>query len=141
MAEPHNLRATYFRRVAGWGLACYWMAIFSLTHVPMPPKTLPLGSDKLAHSGMYFGLTFLLGVWISTTQRVTVRTLSVIWAVIAVYGVGDELLQIPVGRTADLHDWMADCAGGLLGIILFVLSRSCWKRFRFATDRPSPIDR
>ena len=35
-----------------------------------------------------------------------------------VYGVVDELLQTPVGRTADVKDWFADVAGAVIGIVV-----------------------
>ena len=46
-----------------------------------------------------------------------------IFAITAVYAVIDELLQIPVGRNADVYDALADGAGSLIGLATLFATR------------------
>ena len=70
------------------------------------------GMDKVLHFLAYGGLALLLGIW-----RGPERWMSS-FAIIAVYAVVDELLQIPVGRSCEVADgvadWLGATAGGLL---------------------------
>jgi VanZ family protein len=47
---------------------------------------------------------------------------------LAVYGALDELTQIPVGRYADVYDWLADCAGALAGVAAFAAVGAVYRR-------------
>ena len=107
-------------------VACYWVALFIGTHVPLDlDEDLPRGSDKLAHFAAYAGLAFQLGLLLAVTGPLKLRQYALVAAVTGVYGVLDELLQIPVGRTADVHDLLADWAGIGLGLaVLFILHRA-----------------
>lgn len=100
-------------------LALYWPLAFLLTHMPMDDVDewdLPL--DKIFHFGSFglisFLLTGALGLWRGWHWK-WVPTAIVI---AAVYGVIDELTQIPFGRQADVRDWIADVSGATLGAIL-----------------------
>ena len=106
-------------------LACYWVAMFAGTHVPLPPPVddLPDGSDKVFHFCGYAGLAFLLGALHVAAGSWRRRTPAFVLAVIAAYSVADELLQIPVGRTADLYDLLADWAGATLGLAALCVCR------------------
>ena len=64
---------------------------------------------------MYGGLAFLLAWRFHLAGRKGIALVVVVTLVIAVYGIVDELLQIPVGRNADIADWIAGlhgCCGG-----------------------------
>ena len=106
--DPRWLRA---RRLTLVGI---WIILATLTHIPVPASVPQIRySDKLVHLIAYFPLGLLL-------PSCHVRGLSLRWkcvAWIAVYGVLDELLQIPVGRTASLFDWLADLLGATLGAV------------------------
>lgn len=86
-----------------------------LTHVPVPQTSLEINHlDKLIHLLAYFPLGLLL-----PTCRV--RGCQGGWVcllVIGLYGILDELLQIPVGRTASVLDWAADLAGATMGYLV-----------------------
>ena len=47
------------------------------------------------------------------------RQLCAVWALIVLYGAVDEVTQIPVGRNANLSDWLADAAGATVGLAIF----------------------
>ena len=122
---PPNARMS---RWIGIALLGYWCMRFTATHIPIETPKLPQNSDKLVHIVMYGGLSCLLSGWLTARGRRGLRVLAVVLAVTAVYGVVDELLQIPVGRHADVNDWLADCAGSLLGLTAMIaLRRVCFR--------------
>lgn len=124
MHETDDRRIARFRRPLGWLLACYWAGLFALTHTPLPDiSVLPRHTDKVAHLVTYGGLAFLLTLWWSTHRTVGVRQLGKVLMVLAVYSVIDELLQIPVNRTADIYDVCADMVGVTIGLTAFLLTR------------------
>ena len=109
-----DLNAPRRRYLLGWLLALYWIALFMGTHSPVPPSevALPEGSDKLIHFVAYFGLACLLGLFRGTQKWASS------FAIIAVFAMIDELLQIPVGRSCDVADGLADWLGAAIGIVL-----------------------
>jgi VanZ family protein len=107
-------------------LAGYWSALFYLTHTP--PSKLPRLPrirmiDKWAHFLAYSGLAFLFLCSLKYRQKESLGSLKLTFGVLAIYGALDELLQIPVGRTASLYDFEADLAGIVFGCLLAVLLR------------------
>ncbi len=121
-------------RRAGTSLALvvlggYWLVIFAATHVPLPPRELPATQlDKLVHAVMYAGFAFLIAWNGSARGWRRGPTALVVLAGTALYGVLDELSQIPVGRSAELADWLADLAGGVLGLAAFWLVAAVVRR-------------
>lgn len=102
-------------------LAVYWTAIFIGTHRPPEDEPFPVDvSDKTLHYAAYAGLTFLMAAWFSARQALTVRRLLPIIFAAWLYGALDELTQIPVGRTCDVFDWVADAVGALTGLGMFL---------------------
>jgi VanZ family protein len=96
----------------------YFIALFVGTHIPRVPQGLPPGlSDKHLHFLAYAGLAFLIAARRSCSHRMTWRHHALLWLIIAGYGAFDELLQIPVGRDADIADWLMDIAGAALGLL------------------------
>ena len=114
-----------FRRWITWTLACYWLALFLGTHTPQPRlERLPKYSDKLLHFGAYAGLAFLIGLWCMTRRRPNSWSMRGIFLFTAGYAAADELLQIPVGRTCSIWDFVADLLGCAVGLaVLFAVRR------------------
>lgn len=81
-------------------------------------------ADKVVHLGLYGVLTFVVLVGWELTIRTALQAKHyfAVWLVGTVYGMVDEATQIPVGRTGDMHDWLADVVGIILGLITF---RAC----------------
>ena len=77
--------------------------------MPVPAGALPGGSDKLIHFMAYLGLACLLGLFRGPEKWVSSL------AIVAVFAVIDELLQIPVGRSCDIADGLADWLGAAVG--------------------------
>ncbi|MBT4867015.1 MAG: VanZ family protein [Planctomycetaceae bacterium] len=126
--SPESSTAARVRRWVTAALLGYWCLIFTLTHIPIVPTGLPTHSDKVAHLLMYLGLGFLLAWWFYNAGRVGVRLFVTVIFVAAVYAALDELLQKPVGRTADIRDSLADIAGAILGFACFLITRAVIQR-------------
>lgn len=103
------------RRLAWLAVALVMGAAFVATH--LPPRSIPHGppgSDKTAHFVLYFiigsGLTIALA-----TSRPPMKAALLALLLAAGFGIADELTQIPVGRHADLFDWLFDVLGAACG--------------------------
>lgn len=77
--------------------------------------------DKLAHAGVFFILGFLLfmGRFRRKAKPITKKSLIKMMVLMAVYGAATEIIQelfIPT-RFGDIMDFVADTAGGILGIV------------------------
>ncbi len=112
-------------RIAIVVLTGYWLLLFVGTHLPPNQLLSSLRvSDKLVHACAFAGLAFLIA-WAVPTNSSKLHQNVLIAALIAiVYAVLDELLQIPVGRTADWLDFLADCVGIFVGLTTYSLSRA-----------------
>lgn len=120
------------RRARSWlraMLVAYWGLLFVVTHLPARSIQAidPFGSgqDKLQHFAGYFGLAMGGVLLLAAYGMLRPARLWWIWGACSAYGMLDELLQIPVGRTADWRDWLADTAGAgaacLTGAVLIRL--------------------
>jgi VanZ family protein len=105
--------------ISAW--AVYWLALFVSTHVPrLPSVDGPVGWDKAAHFFGYAGLAVLTCLALLRGRRWTWRAALAVLVGLLVYGVVDELLQIPIPRrSADPADWTADALGAVAGMMLF----------------------
>jgi len=105
-------------------LGLYWPGFFILFHMPIPAGVRVAGMlDKTLHVLAYMFLTFLLGAAVSPDRRLSWRRLRS-WLVLAGvlgYGVVDELVQARVGRTADVHDYIADVVGCCIALGVLTL--------------------
>jgi VanZ family protein len=77
-------------------------------------------TDKLLHFSAYAGLAFLVALNWWLRRPFGWRQGLVAVALVAVYGMVDELTQIPVGRDCELFDWVADLAGSASGVAFFL---------------------
>ncbi len=107
-------------------LALYWIVLFIATSIPS--KALPkiAISDKFEHLFAYLILGFFLYSAFKLQNKVhRIKEYAFLSAVfiISFYGLLDELHQILIpGRYCEVLDWVADFAGGLIGIALSYLS-------------------
>lgn len=135
------MRATiYGLRMAIVALVVYWVLLFIGTHLPADRIFIPLHlSDKILHAIAFAGLSFLIA-WAVPTNDAKLYQNTLVAALIAVvYAALDELLQIPVGRTADWLDFAADCVGICIGLgsytfVRAVILRAEWDFFRSPND-------
>ncbi len=110
-------------------LAFYWTLLIIATHWPTTVAALDEGSrDKVVHFLAYAILAWLLAWKWSPTAALGWRSAVGLWLLLAVVAALDELLQIPVGRSCEFYDWVADVAGASLGLWLYHL----WSKWRHA---------
>ena len=118
MSVQHNRRQRLVQ-LASLTLVAYWVAMFIGTHIPMPPPALdPGNNDKYVHFGACFGLAVLLSLNSFLRLRMRFGVYVRVLLILAIYGALDELTQIPVGRSCDIYDWLADVGGAMLGVVV-----------------------
>lgn len=114
-------------------LIAYWIGMFAVTHIPLSSSIpSPAHWDKVVHIVLYAGLAFLLACTAAARFRSTPLLLFGSAAAATMYGGIDELSQIPVGRTAELTDWLADVVGVMVGISAFLVAAAVMRRARAA---------
>jgi hypothetical protein len=107
-------------------LGIYWPFLFTLTHIRVPEIAARSGmSDKIMHMLAYLVLVFFAWLALRPYEKVKWNKPAV-WLVLAavmLYGAADEWIQVCVGRSAELEDFLSNLAGALLGLtILSILS-------------------
>lgn len=116
--------------LARWTTALLFLVMFIGTHTPgivSPDVTL---IDKILHFCGYATLAFcLLMTWELSTGPLLPMHLLAVWFLFALYGAVDEVSQIPVGRSCDGFDWLADILGTTTGLFLFWVLRCQVYRF------------
>lgn len=120
--EPGGSQLRILRRFVGTVLVVYWATLFIATHLPIPegPMRIP-GADKAVHFTGYGILGLLLACWIALRRRLTAGGGVAVVLALAGYGAIDEWLQIPVGRSCDLADWLCDVLGSSVGVLVIAL--------------------
>ena len=131
-------------RIAIVALLFYWTLLFIGTHIPANAVLGKLhASDKLLHAAAFAGLAFLMA-WAISTDRTRIHKNTVFAAIVCViYAAVDEILQIPVGRTADWKDFVADCVGICMGLSTYTIARAMLIKAEwnlFATPPPERSD-
>lgn len=79
------------------------------------------GADKLLHAVGYAALAFAAA---AAANASTARRVAGVVLAVLVFGVGVELLQPFVGRTASILDALADLAGATAGALAWTTTRS-----------------
>lgn len=137
---------------SGTVLAVYWLTLLVLTHLPPEilsqillsfsflsdgDEYLEQGGDKTMHLVAYAGLAFLFTLWLWIRGVDELRLWKLTIFVLGGYAILDELLQIPVRRTADVGDCLADWAGVTIGSVCFVAARVLIDRLGIRQTPPS----
>ncbi len=113
-----------------WGLG--WAMVAFILYSTLAPSSLVPDlhlNDKLEHATAFFGLTFWFGGLVAR------RHFWVLGAVLAAFGAAIEVAQgtMGLGRDMDIHDWIADTCGVLIGLAVLLLcvprSRGSWLRW------------
>ena len=132
-------QAVLYRRLILGVLACYWLAIFTGTHISQRAvREIEIEvSDKLQHYVAYAGLAFLLASFRACLSPPTVKSFVWLFGLAAAYGAFDEISQIPVGRDAEFADWCADLIGVATGLTAFAVLWGIVHRLRGGTPSPS----
>lgn len=108
-------------------LLVYWCALMLALHypdIPMAHKA-PRGADKFVHVllyGVLAGLARLVaGRQVSASGRLSSawRRSLLVFVLVVVQAIVDEITQPLTGRTADLLDFGCDLLGGACALVLF----------------------
>jgi len=112
--------------------ACGW-TILIVGALSVPGSNLPSSSvlelDKLIHFALFFVLTRL---WLAAKSEARIDRGLVILGLILLFAVGSEYYQevMPIGRTAELRDALADFVGALLAFFAWIVARPFIHRSR-----------
>ncbi len=98
----------------------YWVGMFTATHLPHARMPLIPLSDKTLHFLAFTGLALLVGSLFVLRKKSRPATAFLICLAYAAF---DEWTQLPVGRTPDVLDWLADAAGIAVGLTACVAMR------------------
>jgi VanZ family protein len=123
--------STVFRRGGlGFLAVAYAITLVLATHYPKPEQLLGRygHADKLLHCVAYFLLAVFVAAAVWGAGRWSWRAAVAVAIALAVFGAGDEITQPLFGRTADVLDWAADCAGIAVGILLVATASWAWGR-------------
>lgn len=128
---PKLTRITIFGiRLATVVLVLYWIALFTGTHMPSPPRLGVKVSDKVQHFTAFFGLATLL-YWVIPAKRGVVRKVAVVLLIAITYAAIDEWSQrFSPRRVVDIRDFLTNVAGILSATAWYLLSRAIWIWFR-----------
>ncbi len=108
----------------------YAVTLVLATHYPKPEQLLGRygHADKLLHFVAYFLLAVFVAAAVWGAGRWSRRAALIVAIALAAFGAVDEITQPLFGRTADVLDWAADCAGIAVGILLVAITSSAWGR-------------
>lgn len=123
-------------RTAILALVAYWTLLFSATHLPNLGVHGVNRLDKVVHAGGYFVLALLLAAVIFRRQTKPLGAYLMLLTVVMAYAALDEISQIPVGRSADLYDWLADLVGAAAGFVTFARAQR-WLVQRIPPEEPA----
>ncbi len=123
-------RIRFAATLARLGSGLMLLAMFAGTHYPGDMQLSVSVSDKTMHFVAYMILTLsVLASWELSTGLLRPAHYFFVWLSGTIYGVFDELTQIPVGRTCSMADWLADVIGIVVGLTLFRLVRPLFNRW------------
>ena len=119
---PSRLRLA--AQIARYATALLLLAMFVGTHMPSSFSPTISHSDKVLHALAFLSLTLsLLISWELSTGVLQPQHYFAVWLFCTLYGAFDEITQIPVGRSCDGLDWLADLGGILVGLVLYRILR------------------
>jgi len=102
-------------------LLLYWPTIFVLTHMRIPQLVRKAGLfDKTLHFLAFLILFFLFWFAVGFGRKLQWRKTStwLVFFTVVAYGALDEWLQIYVGRSCNIPDFLANLSGCVAGLVL-----------------------
>jgi VanZ family protein len=124
-------------------LICCLITIFVISSLSLKSVQVPFNAkDKIIHAFEYFGLGLcFMGYFVITCKKSILKSglLTLLWG--SLYGVTDEIHQGFVGyfdtgvfsgvRSCDWRDWVADCIGLSVSVIIFGGVIKIWHYIKF----------
>lgn len=131
LTDIHFSRFHRWARFARYATVFMLMCWFMATHYPIHGVPRPFSHvDKVVHALAYMTLSMsVLVSWELAIGALRPQHYFTVWLVGTLYAAFDEVTQIPVGRSCDGLDWLADIAGIVVGLTLFRLLRPLFYRF------------
>lgn len=126
----YALAALLWSGLTAWAAGILWVS--SMTRQELPESAF-LFSDKFNHF-----VAFAAGGWLAASalratspRSATTNCLLLAITLLAIFGAIDETLQkFTPGRTGgDLHDWIADFLGAIVGALLTLPTHGRLERF------------
>ena len=136
MPLPRHLRTVF--------TVCFWAyGLFLLIATHAPARDVQfivraadyglLDPDKLLHMAAYGVLGLLAALAYGGRWQTMTSAAIALFAMLAVWGIVDELTQPLFGRLADANDFVCDLIGGAIGLVAgFAASRWLTARLRSA---------
>jgi len=115
-----------FRLAVGWTLLI-------MVALGIPGKSIPdshiFQLDKLIHAGLFLVLTLL---WLAALSEGHIGRGLTILAAMIVFAIFTEFYQqiMPIGRSADLLDSVADAIGSIVAFLIWLDARTRLERWR-----------
>lgn len=137
MTIPRHVRTVF--------AVCFWTyGLFLMIATHAPAKDVQffvqaadyglLDPDKLLHIAAYGVLGLLAALAYGSRWHSMSTAAVVLFALLAAWGIGDELTQPLFGRLADTSDWVCDLVGSTIGLAGgLAASRWITARLRSAT--------
>ena len=99
------------------GFVIFSMVLLTATHLPhIPTVARGPGVDKWLHFSAYGCQTILAMGVLYCTDRLVLKNVAFLIVLLTTFGAVDELTQPMFHRQAELFDWLADCAGVIIGM-------------------------
>jgi VanZ family protein len=115
-----------------WAVALALLIVLASSGPVVSVPHAPTHFDKVAHFGAYGLLATLFGR-VTAVQRWTWLGIWLAIPAVSLFGATDEVHQhFTPGRTMDIFDWVADTAGAITAITLYVY----WPRYRRSLEMP-----
>ncbi|GAB1405058.1 hypothetical protein MASR1M74_22370 [Lentimicrobium sp.] len=126
-----NLR--HFRPALLWLAGILVLTLLPGSYIPKPGSFWNLLSpDKLVHLFLFGVLAWLISKGLEARDNgiVFARHYLIVMAVAVILAFATEILQylLPIGRSGNLYDAIADVAGSALGILLFNFYKKKFKK-------------
>ncbi len=106
-------------------IICTVLIFYLSSQSKLPTLSKPIfGLDKLLHAFAFGSLAFTSSYWFSDRawKEKSGLLFFMIVVIVALYGVSDEFHQSFVpNRSVSVYDWIADCVGAVLAVLLRLL--------------------
>ena len=122
----------------GVGLVLYTGVLIVATHLPSVGGMVRYpGADKVLHVLAYTVLGTLAAAVIHSARGLSLRNVTALLILLALFAAADELTQPWFSRQAEGGDWLADCVGFGLGVSVVALVAARLQQ-RVNEEKPLP---
>lgn len=105
-----------------WAFIILLLSLLSFQNIEKEKLELIPHLDKLAHLSMYFILSFLMSIDYFKKTKKKIMSIFIPAAISILYSGILELLQyFSTYRSVDIYDFLFNCIGSVMGVILFLL--------------------